>query len=213
MPIDSDSMPFDAIWKAFGEIPSRRWKKNQMIYLQGEPAECFYYLKKGGVKIFLSSETGTEKTLTLLSPGEIFGEAAFLDGLPRMSSARATEDSEIVSIGKSDLMECFRRQPELAMAMLGYLSRTVRMLSGQLDGMSFLQAPTRIAQILLRLAAGSLVVTCSHEELAALAGVSRITVSRTLSGFAQNGWIRTGYRTIWIQDQQALARYCAPGQS
>lgn len=213
MIIYKDSIPFDAIWKAFGELPSRPWKKNQMIYLQGDPADSFYYLKKGHVKIFLSSEAGNEKTLTLLSPGELFGEAAFLDGLPRMSSAKATEDAEIVAIGKSDLMECFRRQPELAMAMLGYLSRTVRMLSNQLDGMSFLQAPPRIAQILLRLAAGTAAVTCSHEELAALAGVSRITVSRTLSDFAQKGWIRTGYRSISIQDSQALARYCAPGQS
>ena len=213
MPIVPDSIPSDAIWKAFGELPSRRWKKNQMIYLQGEPADTFYYLKHGSVKIFLSSETGTEKTLTILSPGEIFGEAAFLDGLPRMSSARAIENAEIVSIGKRDLMKCFRRQPELAMAMLSYLSRTVRMLSGQLDGMSFLQAPTRIAQILLNLAVGSWTVTCSQEELAALAGVSRITVSRTLADFVQKGWIRTGYRTIWIQDAQALGRYCGTEQS
>ncbi len=213
MPSFNDSMPFSEFWKAFDSLPARKWRKNQMIYLQGDPADSFYYLKEGKVQVFLSSAAGDEKILTLLSPGSLFGEAAFLDGLPRMSSARAMEDAQIISVGKGDLVERIRRQPELAMAMLGYLSRTVRMLSGQVDGMAFLQAGPRVAQILLRLAAGSPngSVSCSHEELAGLAGVSRVTVSRALSEFAQKGWIVTGYRAIQIKSPRALARYASAG--
>lgn len=198
------------VWSVLENVqPAKLWPKQKMIYLQGEAAAAFYYLKKGRVKIFLSSENGNEKTLTILSSGSIFGEAAFFDGLPRVSSARAVTASEIVAIDRPSLMSCFRREPELAMALLQYLSKTVRMLSGQVDGMAFLQADQRIAQILLRLSSQSNPCTahCTHEELGSLAGVSRVTVSRTLTAFGKKGWIKTGYRSVLIRDPEALSLF------
>ena len=77
------------IWNIFETIQvPRTYAKGEMVYLQGERADCLYYLKEGRVKIFLTSENGMEKTLTILEGGKLFGEAAFLDRLPRMSSAR-----------------------------------------------------------------------------------------------------------------------------
>lgn len=66
-------------WRIFEETqPIKLYAKNQMIYLQEETAIRFYYLKKGRVKIFLSSPDGLEKTLAVLQPGSLFGEASFL---------------------------------------------------------------------------------------------------------------------------------------
>lgn len=198
------------VWSVLENVqPAKLWPKQKMIYLQGEAAYAFYYLKKGRVKIFLSSESGSEKTLTILSSGSIFGEASFFDGLPRVSSARAILNSEIVTIDKTSLIACFRKEPELAMALLQYLSKTVRMLSGQVDGMAFLQADQRIAQILLRLSTQGSPRTahCTHEELGSLAGVSRVTVSRSLAVFREKGWIKTAYRSVIISNPDALALF------
>ena len=185
---------------------SRNYPKNKMIYWQEAPAGEFYYLKSGSVKIFLSSENGMEKTLTVLKSGSIFGEAAFFDGLPRVSSAKTLVESEIITVTRQSLMDCFRREPQLAMNLLMYLSQTIRMLSAQVDTMTFLQADRRIAQLLLKLAANG-TVSATHDDIAGLAGVSRVTVSRILNRFAQNGWIAPHYREVQILNEAGLKKF------
>lgn len=201
--------PQQNLWEKLAHTP-KIYAKNEMIYLQGEYAESFYYLKKGRVKIFLSSENGGEKTITVLEKENIFGEAAFFDGLPRMSSAKALVKSEIIAINHRTLPDYFRREPSLAINMLQFLSRRVRLLSTQLDHMTFLQADKRIAQLLVGLASETgegQPIVCTHEEIGSLVGTSRVTVSKILSGFAKRGWIRTQYHGITIQNKKALSNF------
>ena len=185
----------------------RVYEKGEMIYWQGSRADEFYFLKSGGVRVFLCSENGSEKTLSVMKPGRIFGEAAFFDGLPRVSSARALRRTEAVPVTRRGLMECIRREPQLAVNLLSYLSQTIRMLSAQLDTVAFQQADERIARLLLNLAAENGLVQATHEDLAALAGVSRVTVSRILGDFSSRGWVRTHYREIRLTDTDALRRF------
>ena len=185
---------------------SHTYQKSKMVYWQEAPASEFYYLKSGSVKIFLSSENGMEKTLTVLESGSIFGEAAFFDGLPRVSSAKTLEKSEIITITRQSLMDCIRCEPQLAVNVLTYLSQTIRMLSAQVDTMTFLQADQRLARLLLKLAVGS-TVHATHEDLASLAGVSRVTISRVLTDFAQNGWTTTRYREVEILNVAGLKNF------
>ncbi len=201
--MDSPKKIWDVLEKSH---TSHSYPKNKMIYWQGAAAAEFYYLINGSVKIFLSSESGMEKTLTVLESGSIFGEAAFFDGLPRVSSAKTLEKSEIITVTRQSLMDCIRREPQLAMNLLTYLSQTIRMLSAQVDTMTFLQADQRLARLLLNLAAGS-VVHATHEDLAGLAGVSRVTVSRVLNQFTENGWTANGYRSVVILDEAGLKQF------
>ncbi len=77
-----------------------------------------------------------------------------------MSSARAQIQSEIIAVDRPHLMQYFSEKPALAMDLLEYLARTVRMLSAQVDHMTFLQADQRIAQLLLNLAADKSGIQC-----------------------------------------------------
>lgn len=197
-----------ASWSILGESqPCRFVPRGQIVYLQGEPGNCFYYLKSGQVRVFLISDEGAEKTLTTREPGSILGEAAFLDGEPRTTSARTLTDCELALIGRAELTALFRRQPSLALQMLQVLAKTVRMLSGQLDTMSFLSADRRIAGILVSLAATKHVVHSSQEELGNLAGVTRITVNRVLHSFAEKGWLTLQYRSVTLIDPAALSAF------
>lgn len=201
-------MENETLWSALaGAGAPRKFERDAMIYLQGTQAEEFYYLTSGRVKIFISSEDGLEKTLTILEPGRIFGEAAFFDGMPRVSSAKALTHSAAVSITRQSLTECIRRDPQLALNLLTYLSQTIRMLSAQVDSMAFLEAGQRLSRLLLSLADASGTVRATHEDLAGLAGVSRVTVSRTLARFAKSGWIKTDYRAVKVLDSHALASF------
>ncbi len=182
----------------------RIYEKDEMIYLQGNHAEEFFYLKSGSARIFLSSENGSEKTLSVVRPGGIFGEAAFFDGLPRVSSARALVRSGIIRITRRVLLSCIRQEPQFAMELFSRLALTIRMLSAQVDAATFQQADERLARLLLSLADADGLVRATHEDLAALAGVSRVTASRILSRFAARGWIKTGYRSLIIHQARAL---------
>ena len=187
--------------------PARRVPRGAMLYFQDEPGDRFYYLKKGRVRIFLNSGDGAEKTLVLRESGSIFGEAAFFDGQPRMSSAKAVTDCEIVAVGRAELMAIFRREPGFAMQMLQFLAKTVRMLSAQVDTMAFLPADRRLAGALVSLCGKDGAVHASQEELGSLAGVTRVTVSRVLRDFVERGWVGLGYRIVQVRQKDAMEAF------
>ena len=193
------------IWRplAEGRIP-QVYEPGRLIYLQDTQAEQFYYILSGTVKCFLSSGAGSERTLTLHHSGELIGEAAFFDRQPRVSSAIAVTRCELVSVDRQHLSEVFARHPDLAISMLEYLSHTIRLLSIHVDG-TLLQADQRIARYLLSLAPeADGTIRCTHEEIGAAVGVSRVTVSRVLGELTKAGAVSTGYRTLKIVNRSAL---------
>lgn len=196
------------IWTAFAESrPPVRCSAGYLIYLQNTEATCFYYLKSGRVKSFIQSEDGAERVLNVYHAGSLFGEASFFDELPRVSSAVALTSCEIVPIDRELVSQEFARDPELALAMMKYLARTVRLLSGQVDQMAFRPARWRVANYLLTLSsAGSL--SCTQEDIAAAVSASRVTVSRILNEAARKGWIELGYRSIILRQPEKLKELC-----
>lgn len=192
------------------KVPGLLYPPNQMIYLQGEEALRFYYLKKGEAKTFITSKNGGEKTLSVVTEGNFLGEASFFDGLPRVSSAKTTQKSEIISIDQEMLLHLIQEHPMLAIGLLRDLSKTVRMLSAQVDGMTFELADQRIAQLLINSALrqeNMFLVHYTHEEIGNLVGVSRITVSKILNRFVKEGYIKTHYGYIEIADKEGLQRF------
>ena len=197
------------IWEAFAKSrPPVRCSPGYLIYLQNTEATCFYYLKSGKVKSFLQSEDGGERVLNIYRAGNLFGEASFFDELPRVSSAIALSSCEIVPIDRELVTQEFARNPELALAMMQYLARTVRLLSGQVDQMAFRPARWRVANYLLTLSTQTGTVSCTQEDIAAAVSASRVTVSRVLSDFSQAGWIALGYRTIALLEPERLKESC-----
>lgn len=181
------------------------YRKNEQIYLEKEPAHHFYYLKSGHVRIYVSSANGTEKTLAVYRRNAIFGEAAFFDGSPRMSSARALCASQIIPIGRHEILAYLQEYPTQALSMIETLAKTVRSLSTQIHEISFLSANNRIARCLMAESdCGQKPVRCTHDEIAALAGCSRVTVSRALAAFREQGIIQTHYGEILILNAAKL---------
>lgn len=186
------------------------YEKGQSIYQQGDSAEFVYYLKKGKVQIFIASPNGSEKILTVFSEGSLFGKSSFFDKMQRTSSARAITKSEIIVIDKPTMTEIIGSHPEFAIDMLEYLSKGIRLLSNQIESLSFLQADKRIARFLVDTLSGSSTgghIACTHDELANVIGVSRVTVSKILSQFVRSGWIITGYRLIQVINIELLRKF------
>lgn len=185
------------------------YKTGDMIYRQGETPTSFYYLKEGRVQAFVTSPDGTEKKLTNYGPGDIFGEASFFDGFPRISSAKAMQDSWIVSLNRQDILQLFQSHPTFALTLMVHLSKKVRILSREIDDLTFLPAEKRIAQYLLQQTSlFNGVVEGTQEDIGMAVGVRRVTVSRILQNFAQKKWISIGYRKIHVLDSDALRLFC-----
>ena len=139
----------------------RKYAKDEIIYLQGDTAQSFCYIKKGSVKVYMNSVDGNEKTLNTARHG--------------------------------------------AFELLEILANRIRLLSSQLDSMTFMQADARIAGLLLENEHDG-IVAITHEEIANTVGVSRVTVSKTLSRFAKSGYISTEYRRILIKSREGLEK-------
>ena len=87
----------------------------------------------------------------------------------------------------------------LAVELLQSLAGTIRLLSAQVDAMAFLRADERIARLLTRLADETGTVHATQEELANLAGLSRVTVSRALARMEREGLVKRGYGSLVLR--------------
>lgn len=197
------------IWEPFAtQRPPIRCSSGYLIYLQDTQATCFYYLKSGRVKSFIQSEDGMERVLHTYEAGSLFGEASFFDGLPRVSSAVALTPCEIVPIDQELVMAEISKNPEMALAMLNYLARTVRLLSSQVDDMAFRPVPQRVAKYLLSHSPSGGVVNVSQEEIAAAVSASRVSVNRALGQLEEEGCLERGYGSVKILKAQELRLFC-----
>ncbi len=188
---------------------SRIYDIGKIIYSQGDSPDYFYYLKKGRVKIFITSENGSEKTLSVITEGAVFGEASFFDGRERMSSAKAVIRSELILISKNMLTDIIRRKPQTALELLRLQSNTIRLLSSQLDSIAFWSAKVRLCQFLLECTKqnNNSIISATHEEIGSIIGTTRVTVSRLINDLAKIGAVKTGYGKIEILDAEILKEH------
>ena len=191
------------------------YRKNEPIYLPGDPSEIVFLLKKGRVKISKISEEGREATLAILEPGEIFGEVEALDGVPRESMVQALESVMVCEIQREDFDRYVQAYPEVGGKVLKFMGGRLRQLETRVGDLVFKSAPARLASLLLELSEtmgiienGSvqLQIRLTHQNLANLIGTTRETVSTLMSQFTQYGLLEQEHRYIRILDKGKLAK-------
>ncbi len=151
----------------------------------------------------------------MLGPGEMFGELSLFDPGPRLTSATAVAESELISLGNQDLTAFLDEHPEVAMQMLAGLASRLRRTNEGLSDLVFTDVPGRVAKALLDLANrfgervdGGVKVAhdLTQEELAQLVGASRETVNKALADFAARGWLVLGAKSVTLIDLERLRR-------
>ena len=176
----------------------RKFKKDTVIYEQGDISTHFYFVLKGLVQISIFRIDGTEVVLELMGPDTVCGEGSAFDGLPRFSSAAAVEDTEAIEFDTSNMVEAFRKHPEFAASLLRVTSLKQRVLAIRLKHLASREPRERIMELLTRLEdmfaidhpKGRLLVThVTHEQIATMTGTSRVTVTRTLQRLREQGRI------------------------
>ena len=193
----------------------RRFKKEEIIFHQGDPGNVLYVVETGLIGVFVTSEDGTEMLLATLAPGESFGELALIDGGPRSASAKAIEASELLTLSHKEFMALVEEIPKLAQTMLLSLGGLMRRLLEQASDLVFLDLPGRVAKFLHALAEekgephdrGTMIdLQISQGNLAAMVGGSRPSVNQILRSFEARGYIQLEGRRIVIQRLEALGK-------
>ena len=181
--------------------------KGIFLFFQEDPADSVYVMRSGSVAITLSSEDGRELVINEMRPGEVFGEVGLITGKPRTTSALTREASEVMVISGAVFLDTLRGEAGLAQRLLILLADRLGASSERESALAFLEAPARVARVLLLLEEQSKskgYVTISQEELAQRTGLTRQTVARFLGQWRRNGWLITGRGRIMLLNHVAL---------
>lgn len=194
-------------------LQPRHYRKGEIVFLKDDPGDALYLIQRGAVKIYLTAEDGTEKTLAILQAGEFFGEMALLDDEPRSAIAEALEPCHLLALTKGEFTSLLMSHPPMALKIIRTLCARLRRMNAQVEALRSQDAASRIMNTLMDLAqrygrdtprGRRIELKLTHQELANLAGTSRETVTRLLCSLQEEGvvtmegrhWVLTNFHGV-----------------
>jgi len=208
-------LPETLFLKLFKEATACGLRAGETLFRAGDPGDGCYRIQSGLVKIVVASKQGEERIISLLGPGAIVGELSIIDGLPRSASVFAVSDCSLSFVSRARFEMFSEAHPELTSYLVRTLALRLRRADDALAATTFLSVKGRLARALLILAeyAGEenngrieLRHKISQGDLAAMAGVARENVSRTMSDWRKRNIVTRLLDYYCIIDSKALAR-------
>jgi CRP/FNR family transcriptional regulator, cyclic AMP receptor protein len=174
----------------------RPYRRKQVIFAQGDPADAVFYVQNGRVKLTVVSKQGKEAIVALLGADEFFGEGCLAGQPLHMSTATATEDTTVLRIRKKAMVRLLHTSPRFSELFTAHLlSRNIRYEEDLVDQL-FNSSEKRLARILLLLAhfgkegkQEPVIPRISQETLAGMVGTTRSRVSHFMNKFRNLGFI------------------------
>lgn len=190
------------------------YEKGEVIFFENDSVKKLYLLVKGKVKLTMLSAEGKEKVLTILQEGDIFGELSLFDEDPHPLTAEVMDDARLLFIPWNEMEKMIQKRASLAIKIIEALSKKTRLLTSQVRELVFQDAAGRLSSLISRLAddfgreieEGTVIdLVLTHQEIANLIGSSRVTVTKLINRFIDEGMITIKKRKIIIKDFEALA--------
>jgi CRP-like cAMP-binding protein/CheY-like chemotaxis protein len=192
------------------ERRTRQFKKNQVIYYEGDKGNGLYLVIKGRIKTLKMAEDGRELMTGIYTADEYLGIHSLLSNETYSETATALEDSLLCLIPKDQLDELLNLYPEVGREFIRLLANNIRDKEEQLLQLAYHSVRKRMAEAMLRLHKQYTDATesfkISREDLAAMAGMATETVSRTLSDFKDEGLIDKKGSVITVLDITRLSK-------
>jgi len=196
-----------------GLAAARRFDAGTLLFEAGDPADRFYVVAAGRVKVFKLGEQGREQILHVVHPGESFAEAAIFAGRAFPAAAETLEESTLIAVPAAPFLDLLRRNSELTLRLLGGLALWLRRLVDLVEDLSLRDVQARLAGFLLReasarsldLRSGARIpLGTTKALLARRLGTVSETLSRTLYKLEQQGAIRVLGRDVLVVDPKRL---------
>jgi CRP-like cAMP-binding protein len=192
-------LPFDPkvfLSKVNGGRATSDYRKDQIVYRQGDPADSVFYIRNGKVKATVVSEQGKEAVVALLGADDFFGEGCLAGQPLRLSTASAMAQCVIVRIAKADITRVIHEEPAFAELFISHLLARNSRVEEDLVDQLFNSSEKRLARTLLLLAnfgkegrPEPVIAKISQETLAEIIGTTRSRVSFFMNKFRELGLI------------------------
>lgn len=172
------------------------FRRDEIVFAQGDKADSVIYLQKGGVKLSVVSKTGREAVVAMLGPSDFFGEGCLAGQTLRIGSATAIVPTTVLVIGKKQMVKVLHEQNSLSDRFIAHmLSRNARIEQDLIDQL-FNSSEKRLARTLLLLARygrqskpRQVVAKISQETLSEMVGTTRSRVNFFMNKFKKLGFI------------------------
>jgi len=192
----------------------QRFRRGGVICRRGESLNCFYGVAYGQVKLVLRADSGEEKVLRIVGPGETFGEALVFRERPNPLDAIALSDALLVAFPAQQVNALLVRDPNFARGLLASLSERMHTMVAEIEASTLLSARQRIASYLVALAEASgasrVRLPVTKTLIASRLGVTKETLSRLLRELADRDLIAVDKREILLRDRAQLAQIAHP---
>jgi CRP/FNR family transcriptional regulator len=194
-------------------------REGETLFERGDAGDGCYWLRSGVITVSVGSADGEQRILAVLGAGELVGEIAMIDGRPRSATVRAVRDCVLTFVSRAAFTEVMSRHPELYREVAMTLAARLRQSDEDMVASSFLTVSARIARALLVLVrhlgededAGRVRIRhkITQSDLAAMAGVARESVSRTLGGWSRQKILESSPRAGYVINEALLKREAA----
>ncbi|CAN5768922.1 Crp/Fnr family transcriptional regulator [soil metagenome] len=201
-------------------VPDTHVEKGRIFYTPEEKSERLFMLKKGRVRLYTVAPDGRELTLAIVDAGQVFGEMALTAQQLRGAYAEAMEPVVVCAMSRNQLEELVRDKPEVGIKLISILSERLSLYESRMEDIGLKEVPARLASLILRLIDSEGVMTragvkipnrYTHEQLAAMIGSKRETVTRALGQLQDLGAVEIRRRKIHITDLGCLERTATLG--
>jgi CRP-like cAMP-binding protein len=211
-----NGLPLAIAKKATSHIVTRTHPANRVILLENDWGGSVYFILSGWAKIRTYNMDGKEVTLNILGKGELFGEMAALDEVPRSTDVITLTSTTIGSIPAQDFVQLMHTEPLAGVMLARLMAKRLRQVNRRLR-LRESDSQSRVADTILFLAEGqgkvrqqgTEIPNLPHRELSSLSGLARETVTRVLTRLEKKGLIIRDHDTMYIPDVAALEKIIA----
>lgn len=205
--IDSLSeLPSGVLDRLARELRAQRFEKGEAIVRYNDPGRDFFVILSGAVRVSLVGSTGRALTYQVLEAGEMFGEVAAVDGLPRTASVLAETESVVGSLSPQAFQALASSEPAFALTILRRLARLNRRLTNRLFEYHAYDVRGRVYLELLRLdeSAGEDGIVITDRDMASRVGTTRENVSRIHGALREQGLLARNGSRLKVLDRHRL---------
>lgn len=185
----------------------KHYKKDEVIFFEGEKGEGLYLIETGKVKLVKMTESGEELTLNIYRDNEVFAEIVIFDQGPYPATAIAMKDSVINKIETKNLNSFIKKYPNISTKIMKIITKRLRRAQENARDLGLKNSKKRIASLLNYLAERhgikendkiKINISLTQQEIANMIGTTRETVSRTINSFKKEGYIKTDQKKTFI---------------
>jgi len=187
-------------------------ERGDYLFHEGDPAHGFYIVQRGAVNVHRVTAAGKEQVIHVFRTGDSFAEVALASATGYPADARALETTQVLLVQKEGILALLKRQPQLALRMLGSMSSHLRVLVGQIEDLTVKDVETRLANWLVKRcpnpqseAPVKFELATTKRVLAAELGTVSETFSRTLAKFREQKLIAVKGKTVIVLSPTKLS--------